>query len=92
MNIDRYRKLIVSLYEQQSLTLDMLPYTDQFDWMLNEFCCETHADVSPADFWRALVRIRKGGYLPNKVKANTSWERKRQAEKLKEQTRGGLGL
>ena len=60
------QKVLVDLYSAGDHTVDVLPYTADFSWLLDSFNRATGRSLSPHEFWRALSTARKGGHLPKK--------------------------
>jgi hypothetical protein len=64
-------ELLAKLYAKQPLSLDRLPYTPQFDEIVDAFGRHrsglkgtTHGDV-----WAALSNLRKSGRLPKRARS-----------------------
>jgi hypothetical protein len=57
---------LIELYSAGDHTVDVLPYTADFSWLLDCFNRATGLSLSPHEFWRALSTARKGGHLPKK--------------------------
>lgn len=81
-------EFLASLYAEQRWPLDKLPYTDEFDDMLEKFCDHSEQVISARDFWRLLVRLRKDGHFPNKTARDTARQRKRTTKGRKQQFGG----
>ena len=60
------RDVLGAIYAAAALTVDDLPYTEEFDRMLAEFRRRTGHQISPHEFWRALSSARKTGQLARK--------------------------
>jgi len=61
------RLVVVELYSQVDSAVDQLPYTDEFDWLHDEFCKETEKQIPKSQFFRWLTNLRKTkGGLPRK--------------------------
>lgn len=79
------------MYLEQQWPLDKLPYTKEFDaiWEAYNKRFGRTKPISKKALWRFLVDMRKTRKtLPNKEKANTTFEKKRQAEERKKQFEG----
>ena len=61
-----HQRTLVELYAAGDHTVDVLPYTADFSWLLDCFNRGTGLSLSPHEFWRALSTARKGGHLPKK--------------------------
>lgn len=60
------QKTLVDLYSAGDHTVDVLPYTADFSWLMDCFNRATGLSLTPHEFWRALSTARKGGHLPKK--------------------------
>lgn len=60
------QKTLVGLYAAGDHTVDVLPYTADFSWLMDCFNRATGLSLTPHEFWRALSTARKGGHLPKK--------------------------
>lgn len=58
------QKVLIDLYTAGDHTVDVLPYTSDFSWLLDSFNRATGLSLTPHEFWRALSSARKGGHLP----------------------------
>ncbi len=61
-----HQRVLVDLYSAGDHTVDVLPYTSDFSWLLASFNAATGLSLTPHEFWRALSSARKGGHLPKK--------------------------
>lgn len=61
-----HQKVLVDLCSAGDHTVDVLPYTADFSWLLDCFNRSTGLSLKPHEFWRALSTARKGGHLPKK--------------------------
>lgn len=64
--MDPEEVVLFVLYRNQTntpdgLTRDRLPYTQQFDRLLNEYNRRTRAGLSPGEFWEKLKIVLKPG-------------------------------
>jgi hypothetical protein len=69
-----HQKILIDLYSAGDHTVDVLPYTADFSWLLDCFNRSTGLSLSPHEFWRALSTARKGGHLPRKQRGLSSTE------------------
>lgn len=60
------RKIAIDLYSMNNLTVDDLPYSDEFDAMFEQFRSCTGRDISRHEFWKALANLRKASQLVRK--------------------------
>jgi hypothetical protein len=60
------QKTLIDLYSAGDHTVDALPYTADFSWLMDCFNRATGLSLTPHEFWRALSTARKGGHLPKK--------------------------
>jgi hypothetical protein len=60
------QRTLIDLYAAGDNTVDVLPYTADFSWLLDSFNRATGLSLTPHEFWRALSTARKGGHLPRK--------------------------
>jgi hypothetical protein len=61
------RLVVVELYSQVDSAVDQLPYTEQFDWLYDEFCKMAGEPIKKSHFFRLLTNLRKTkGGLPRK--------------------------
>lgn len=60
------RRTLVKLYTASTHSVDVLPYTLDFVWLLDAFNRATGLSLTHHEFWRALSSARKGGHLPKK--------------------------
>jgi len=63
---DQSRRALIELYAASDLTVDALPYTRDFEWLLDAFNKSTGLALTAHDFWRALSSARKTSQLPRK--------------------------
>lgn len=68
------QKILVELYSTGDHTVDVLPYTTDFSWLMDCFNRATGLSLTPHEFWRALSTARKGGHLPKKQRGFGSTE------------------
>ncbi len=60
------RDVLIDLYDGSRLTVDTLPYTEEFERLRAEFNRRTSKSLSNHDFWIALSSLRKAGLLRRK--------------------------
>ncbi len=63
---DAERQIIADLYAATDRTVDDLPYTAEFDAMLEQFGASTGRDISRHEFWKVLANLRKASHLVRK--------------------------
>ena len=67
---DQEVALLIRLYSEQELALDNLPYTDEFNVMVEKFQQSFGHKHGPRDLWRVLTRLRKSSRLVRKSREN----------------------
>lgn len=63
---DQAQALIAEIYDQSGLTVDALPYTEEFEMMFEDFLRRSGFTMTRHDFWRALAAQRKSSRLTRK--------------------------
>jgi hypothetical protein len=61
-----HKQVLAELYQQTRLTVDQLPYTDEFERLYTEFVARTGRALTRNDVWRALANVRKRSGLVRK--------------------------
>lgn len=61
-----HKQVLAELYQQTQLTVDQLPYTDEFDRLYTEFVARTGRALTRNEVWRALASVRKRSGLVRK--------------------------
>lgn len=61
-----HKKILAELYEQTPLTVDDLPYTDEFETLYTVFIARSGLTMSRHDVWKALAGCRKASRLSRK--------------------------
>ena len=61
-----HRQALAELYKQTGLTVDQLPYTDDFERLYTEFVARTGSALTRNEVWRALANVRKRSGLVRK--------------------------
>jgi len=69
---DQEIALLIRLYSEQDLALDNLPYTDEFDDIVNKFQRSYGAKYGHRQLWRVLTRLRKTKRLVRKSRENST--------------------
>lgn len=62
------RDLLIQLYNDCNATVDDLPYTPEFDTLLEAFNRQSGEGLTHHDFWRCLATARKTGQLRRKAR------------------------
>lgn len=83
LSLSQVETLLAKLYREQDLTVDHLPYTDQFNAMFELVHDQAEAPLDEHQVWEMLIYLRKAGRLDNKDKPRSSGEKARP-------THGGL--
>ncbi len=60
------QELLDTLYERTKLTVDDLPYTEEFEALFQSFLQRSGLTMNRHDVWRALASRRKTGKLVRK--------------------------
>ena len=61
-----HKKMLAELYDQTLLTVDDLPYTDEFETLYTAFIARSGLTLPPHDVWKALAGCRKASRLSRK--------------------------
>lgn len=61
-----HKEVLAELYKQTRLTVDRLPYTDEFEKLYTEFVAQTGRALTRNEVWRALASVRKRSGLVRK--------------------------
>ena len=61
-----HKQILAELYEQARLTVDQLPYTDEFEQLYTEFVARSGRALTRNEVWRALASVRKRSGLIRK--------------------------
>lgn len=68
--------LLIRLYHEQILSVDKLPYTEEFDHIVSEYNRRHPNDgAGHQDIYRMLVNMRKNGKLIRKTNRNIAQRR-----------------
>lgn len=78
---DQEIALLIRLYSEQELALDNLPYTDEFDDIVNKFQRSFGAKYGHLHLWRVLTRLRKTKRLVRKSRENSTARSGRELKK-----------
>ena len=65
---DEHKQLLIELYERTRMTVDDLPYTEEFERLYESFIQRSGLNMNRHDVWRALASQRKGSRLVRKVR------------------------
>lgn len=71
LSLEQTKNLLVELYKQQSLTVDHLPYTDEFECIYNLISLRSRDNLRHLNrhaVWELLIFLRKAGRLELKDK------------------------
>ncbi len=63
---DAEKQILADLYAATNRTVDDLPYTVEFDAVLEQFGASTGRDFSRHEFWKVLANLRKASHLVRK--------------------------
>ena len=61
-----HKRMLAQLYDQTPLTVDDLPYTDDFETLYTAFIARSGLTMTRHDVWKALAGVRKASRLPRK--------------------------
>lgn len=61
-----HKVLLGELYRDTGLTLDELPYTEEFETLYTTFVARSGLALGRQEFWRALANLRKASRLVRK--------------------------
>jgi len=61
-----HKKVLAELYDQTRLTVDELPYTDDFETLYTAFVARSGLTTTRRDVWKALAGCRKASRLSRK--------------------------
>ncbi|MBU0637633.1 MAG: hypothetical protein KKB50_02115 [Planctomycetes bacterium] len=61
-----HKEVLAELYKQTRLTVDRLPYTDEFEKLYTAFVERTGRALTRNEVWRALASVRKRSGLVRK--------------------------
>lgn len=64
--MDKKIALLIKLYTEQPLAVDRLPYTIEFDRIVEEYSRQLNEKVEHIVIYRRLVNMRKQCLLPKK--------------------------
>lgn len=64
--------LLTQLYGEQPLTVDMLPYTSEYETLVEKYNAERSENASPRDVYITLMNLRKKQQLPHKGRKTTN--------------------
>lgn len=59
---------LIRLYNEQDLGMDKLPYTPEFNTIVNSYK-KTFGEGTPKELWRTLINLRKAKKLIRKTKS-----------------------
>lgn len=59
-------RFLIQLYSRQSVPLDRLPYTTEFENLFALYVEQSCRKITRNEVWRRLVQIRKAKQLPKK--------------------------
>ena len=68
LSLVQVKNLLVKLYGEQSLTVDHLPYTDEFEHMHKVVLERSETPLNYHAVWELLIFLRKAGRLELKDK------------------------
>ena len=68
LSLGQVENLLVKLYQEQDLTVDHLPYTDQFNALFELVHDRAESILDEHQVWEMLIYLRKSGRLENKAK------------------------
>jgi hypothetical protein len=63
---DGHKALLEELYRGMGLTLDELPYTEEFEVLYTTFVARSGLVLTRHGFWRAMANLRKASRLVRK--------------------------
>lgn len=66
---DKQTSYLMRLYNEQALSMDKLPYTDEFNIIVANFQSEFGHDHGHQKLWRILVNLRKQKKLMRKSRS-----------------------
>lgn len=66
--VDRKTAALIRLYMDQSLAVDMLPYSNQFEWIWEEYW--KVEPITRRQMYLKLINLRKRGLLPRRTTRN----------------------
>ncbi len=61
-----HKKMLAELYDQTPLTVDDLPYTEDFETLYTAFVARSGLTMTRHDVWKALAGCRKASRLSPK--------------------------
>ena len=61
-----HKKILAELYDQTPLTVDDLPYSEEFETLYTAFIARSGVTLTRHDVWRALAGCRKASRLSRK--------------------------
>jgi len=62
------KDILADLYTRTNMTVDDLPYTDEFEELYKGFIARSGLTMSRHDVWRALANRRKASKLVRKTR------------------------
>lgn len=65
---DEHKQQLIELYERTRMTVDDLPYTEEFERLYESFIQRSGLSMNRHDVWRALASQRKASRLVRKVR------------------------
>lgn len=65
---DEHKQQLIELYERTRMTVDDLPYTEEFERLYESFIQRSGLSMNRHDVWRALASQRKARRLVRKVR------------------------
>ena len=74
LSLSQVENLLAKLYRDQDLTVDHLPYTDQFNAVFELVHDRVETPLSEHQVWEMLIYLRKAGRLDNKDKPRSAGE------------------
>jgi hypothetical protein len=63
-----HKHILVELYKRTEMTVDDLPYTEEFERLYESFVQRSGVSFTRHDVWRALASQRKASRLIRKVR------------------------
>ena len=62
--------ILVGLYEEQDLSVDNLPYTQNIERIYLQYNKKAETTLTKSELWKTLINLRKASKLPKKRKIN----------------------
>ncbi len=64
MNKKPLESILADEYSRRGVPADRLPYSPDFDAILEAVCRRAGVGLAPAEFWKLILSMRKTGMLP----------------------------